>query len=377
MRRLIVLTINGLMSMEITNDYYESLLEDPKDTQEEPIEEPVVEEEPLLPEQPSDTEAPAEEPTDEPKEVEDDLLTSYLKTYGINDPTKIQFENEEGGIDEVDFNSLPKEEQLTMLQELASSGYTDYEKEVINYLRVNNTDLQGVISYFQNKAIEDYLAQNPDKVQKKEYTIDDYSDDELYMADLAAKYPDFTEEELNTRLETAKVNEELFKKEVDSLRAFYKAEEDRQAEEAKQREQQQYEALQNTLLESIGKFNEVVLDTDDPHSDSLEIEDSDKQIMLDYLLTPDKDGQSQFDKDLSDPQALIELAWLRTHGRETLTGISQYWKKELADTRKELAKAKKELEKYRKNDSNDKVTVNENKPSDKRRGATSISELWG
>ena len=144
------------------------------------------------------------------------------------------------------------------------------------------------------------------------------------MADLAAKYPDFTEEELNTRLETAKVNEELFKKEVDSLRAFYKAEEDRQTEEAQQREQQQYEALQNTLLESIGKFNEVVLDTDDPHSDSLEIEDSDKQIMLDYLLTPDKDGQSQFDKDLSDPQALIELAWLRTHGRETLTGISQY-----------------------------------------------------
>ena len=82
--------------------------------------------------------------------------------------------------------------------------------------------------------------------------------------------------------------------------------------------------MQNTLLESIGKFNEVVLDTDDPHSDSLEIEDSDKQIMLDYLLTPDKDGQSQFDKDLSDPQALIELAWLRTHGRDTLTGISQY-----------------------------------------------------
>ena len=311
--------------MEITNDYYESLLEDPKDTQEEPIEEPVVEDEPLLPEQPSDTEAPEEKPTDEPKEeVEDDLLTSYLKTYGITDPTKIQFENEEGGIDEVDFNSLPKEEQLTILQELASSGYTDYEKEVINYLRVNNTDLQGVINYFQNKAIEDYLAQNPDKVSQKDYKIDDYSDDELYMADLAAKYPDFTEDELNTRLETAKVNEELFKKEVDSLRAFYKAEEDRQAEEAQQREQQQYEALQNTLLESIGRFNEIVLDTDDPHSDSLEIEDSDKQIMLDYLLTPDKDGQSQFDKDLSDPQALIELAWLRTHGRDTLTGISQY-----------------------------------------------------
>lgn len=65
---------------------------------------------------------------------------------------------------------------------------------------------------------------------------------------------------------------------------------------------------------------------------------------------------------------------MRTHGRDTITGISQYWKKELADTRKELAKTKKELEKYRKNDDNTKVIVNETKPRQK---ATSVSELWG
>jgi predicted HTH domain antitoxin len=60
---------------------------------------------------------------------------------------------------------------------------------------------------------------------------------------------------------------------------------------------------------------------------------------------------------------------------DTLTGISQYWKKELADTRKELAKAKKELEKYRKNDNSDKVVVNETKPTGRK--VTSVSELWG
>lgn len=369
--------------MEIKNDYYESLLEDPQDSQEQEIEDITAEEQeeaPILPEQPSDNddkdESLTEEQPSDDKTDDDDVITSYLKLNGIDDPTKIQFENENGDIDEIDFNSLSKEEQLTMLHELGTSAYSDYEKEVINYLRRNNTDLQGVINYFQNKAIEEYLAQNPNQAPQKSYSIDDYSDDELYIADLAAKFPGFTEEELNEKLESAKSNEELFKKEVDSLREFYKSEEDAQEEQAKLSEQQQYEALQNTLLESIGKFNEVVLDTEDPKSDSLEIEDSDKQIMLDYLLTPDKDGQSQFDKDLSDPQALIELAWLRTHGRETITGISQYWKKELADTRKELAKAKKELEKYRKNDS-DKVTVNEPKNNNKRQQAKSVSELWG
>lgn len=369
--------------MEIKNDYYESLLDDPQDSQEQEIEDITtteVEEEPLLPEQPSDNNEgdtqPEEQPSNNNTTDDDDIVTSYLKLNGIDDPTKIQFENEDGGIDEVDFNSLSKEEQLTMLRELGNAGYSDYEKEVINYLRKNNTDLQGVITYFQNKAIEEYLAQNPNQAPQKEYKIDDYSDDELYIADLAARFTNLTEEELNEKLESAKTNEETFKKEVDSLREFYKAEEERQEEEVRASEQQQYEALQNTLLQSIGRFNEIVLDTEDPKSDSLEIEDSDKQDMLDYLLTPDKDGQSQLDKDLSDPQALIELAWLRTHGRETITGISQYWKKELADTRKELAKAKKELEKYRKNDS-DKVTVNEPKNNNKRQQAKSVSELWG
>lgn len=301
--------------MEINNGYYESLLDDPQDPQgqnPELVENEDVAQEPLLPDQDSDT---AENETTDTTNTtntdlneEDDLITSYLKLSGISDPTKIQFENDEGGIDEVDFNSLSKEEQLTMLKELASSAYTDYEKQVINYLRVNNTDLQGVINYFQNKAIEDYLAQNPQDAPQKSYTIDDYSDDELYVADLAAKFPDFTEDELMSRLETAKGNEELFKKEVDSLRQFYKSEEDRQAEEAQAAQQQQYEALQNSLLDAANRFNEIVLDLDDPQSDALELEDSDKQRMLDYLLTPDKDGRSQFDKDLSDPKALIELA---------------------------------------------------------------------
>ena len=362
--------------MEITNDYYESLLEDPIDQPTEEIE-PEVEDvkEPLLPDQPSDTGEESKESSNEDVQQDDDLITSYLKGYGIADPTKIQFENDEGGIDEVDFNSLPKEEQLTMLQELASSTVSDYDRQVLDFVHQNGGDLRKIVEAYQNMAIEDYLNQNPQPAPpEKSYTIDDYSDEELYIADLAVKFPDFTEEELNNKLESAKINEELFKKEVDSLRQFYKAEEDRQIEEAKQAEQQQYQALQNSLLDAASRFNEIVLDLDDPQSDSLELEESDKQIMLDYLLTPDKDGQSQFDKDLSDPKALIELAWLRTHGRDTITGISQYWKKELADTRKELAKTKKELEKYRKNDDNTKVIVNETKPRQK---ATSVSELWG
>ena len=164
------------MFMEITNDYYESLLDDPQDQQVEQIE-PEVEdvEEPLLPDQPSDTGEESNDSSNEDVQQDDDLITSYLKEYGITDPTKIQFENDEGGIDEVDFNSLPKEEQLTMLHELANSSVSDYDRQVLNFIHQNGGDLRAIVEQYQNMAIENYLAQNEQNVPQKTYSIDDYS----------------------------------------------------------------------------------------------------------------------------------------------------------------------------------------------------------
>ena len=363
--------------VEFEHANFNDLLEEPSNENNE-VEE-VVDEEPLLPDQESDgiTQEPesTEQPTSEQEaqtDEGDDVLTSYLKSRGISDPTKIQFENDEGGLDEVDFNSLSKEEQLTILNEL-SSDYTDYERDVINFIRRNGGDLNTIVQQYQQKAIEDYLSANPEAVHQKSYTIDDYSDDELYLADLAAKFPDFTEDELTAKLDSAKINEDLFKKEVDALRTFYKNEEDRQAEESKLQNQQEYEALQNALLDAANNFNEIALDSTDPQSISFEVEDADKQKMLTYLLAQDKDGMSQLSRDLLDPSALIELAWLRTHGRDALDEVSHYWKKELAETRKKLSKAEKELEKYTKK-KDDNVYVAPSKPTQNK--PNSILDVW-
>lgn len=371
--------------MDVNDNYYDSLLDDPAEGEDvvDPVNEPAGEDPaddiPLIPEQdddPSNSEGGDGDGNGEGDD-NDDLLTSYLKSRGIKDPTKIQFETDEGETEERDWNSLSKEEQLTMLQELATSDYTDYERDVINYLRRYNTDLQGVINYFSQKAVEDYLTENPDKRLQKEYTIDDYSDDELYISDMKLKFPDFTDEELNERLESAKVNEELFKKEVDALRTYYKEQEDKQAQEAEANAQQEYEALQNSLLNAASRFTEIKFDIEDAADQGgFEIEDSDRQRALAYLLALDKDGQSQFDKDLADPAALFELAYLRTSARDLLNGTSQYYKKVIADTRKELAKAKKELEKYTKKGDNKSVVVNP-APTGSKTKATKIEDLWG
>ena len=276
-----------------------------------------------------------------------DFLHNFLKEKGIEDPSKLQWEDENGEITDVDFDSLSDEDKLNVLNSLSDPGLSQHEIDVVNYLRQNGVTLNQVIEYFSKKAVDDYIIQNPDSVPTKTYTIDDYTDEELYLADLKSKYPDFTDEELTSKLNSAKSNEELFKKEVNALRTEYKNEEDAQVEAQRQKEQQDYDNLVSNLQNILGNFNEVVLDSTDPESDVLEIEDSDKEQVLAYLLNQDTDGKSQLVKDLENPTTLIELAWLRTQGRALIDNSTRYWKDLLKQERKEKAKLEKELESYR------------------------------
>lgn len=293
-----------------------------------------------------DTPDPSEDENNK-SHVSGDFLHDFLKEKGIEDPSKLQWEDENGEITDVDFDSLSDEDKLNVLNSLSNPGLSQHEIDVVNYLRQNGVTFNQVIDYFSKKAVDDYIAQNPDSVPTKIYTIDDYTDEELYLADLKSKYPDFTDEELTSKLNSAKSNEELFKKEVNALRTEYKNEEDAQVEAQKQKEQQDYDNLVSNLQNILGNFNEVVLDSTDPESDVLEIEDSDKEQVLAYLLNQDTDGKSQLVKDLENPTTLIELAWLRTQGRALIDNSTRYWKDLLKQERKEKAKLEKELESYR------------------------------
>lgn len=305
-----------------------------------------------------------------------DFLYEFLKEKGIEDPSKLQFENEDGEIEEVDFNSLSEEEKLNIINSVSDPGLSQHETDVINYLRQNNVTFNQVIDYFSKKAVEDYLAQNPDQAHQKIYTIDDYTDDELYLADLKSKYPEFTDEELTSKLESAKSNETLFKKEVDALRADYKKQEDAEIEAQKQKEQQDYDDLVGNLQNILSNFNEVALDSTDAESDVLEIEDSDKQQVLAYLLNQDSEGKSQLVKDLENPATLIELAWLRTQGRALIDNTTRYWKDLLKQERKEKAKLQKELESYQNKGSQSVVVPKPPKKDENSNTIPTFGSVW-
>ena len=240
-----------------------------------------------------------------------------------------------------------------------------------------NATLDDVIDYYKKQAVEEYLQEHPEDKHQRTYNIDEYTDDEVYLYDLKNKYPEFTDEELNSKLDSAKLNTELFDKEVAAIRTNLKNIEDEQAKQQEEQEAQSYQELQNNLQLAMSEFTQIELDPEDKEQDALalDVTDEDRAIMLRYLVERDKDGKSQLVKDLEDPKALIELAYYRTRERDNLTGLTRYWKNELANERKEKAKLQKELDRIKNKEKNSFVVPpkNNQKPSDKK----SIMDIYG
>lgn len=259
----------------------------------------------------------------ESKTENSELINNLLAQRGITDASKIQIEDEDGNIQELDFNSLPIEEQLEILQQ-ETPELDDSEIETINYLRENGVGIQELIEYHRNQAIQEYLQS-----QQIDYTVDNLSDEELYKLDIASRYEDLSEEELEIELQKELNNPDLFKKKVDKLREVYKqeeiAEQTELAKQAELEEEQNYQILIDSMVEVAQETNELF---------DLELEDEDKEEVLQFLLNKDINGQSEFVKLLNDPKALFQLAWFATKGQEAFNTIHDYYKKEIDLARK-------------------------------------------
>lgn len=281
------------------------------------------------------------EPTPDPIVVEEEdnifkeqptneIINELLIQKGIQDPTKIQFENEDGVIEEVDFNSLTKEEQLSILTENPELNeepeITDSEIEVLNFLRENNLSFEDVLEYERQKAVDEYITSN----QEQTYTVDDLTNEELYRYDLQSRYPNLTEEELDAEIAKELQQPDLFTKKSDALREEYKGLEDAEQAELAEQKTQEDEQTYNDLIETMVKVAE---DTTDLYS--LDLEEGDKEEVLAFLLDRDLNGQSEFAKLLNNPEELFKLAWFAVKGNEAFEVTHDYYKKEIDAVRKQ------------------------------------------
>ncbi len=258
-----------------------------------------------------------------------DAIRDLLLAKGIKDPNSINYENETTGeIEQVSFYDLPYEDQLEILKSSDKDidfDLNDHEVDVVNFLRNNNVTFEEAVEYYKRQAIEEYLKEN----DATEFTVDSYTDQELFLLDLKTKYDTLTDDELQLELEKESGHPDLFKKKIDKIRAEYKSLEVKTKEAEVQaeidQENEKFEELKGSLIEVATATQEI---------GGLDLDDNERNQILTYILQKDVNGNSPLIKDLDNPKTLFNIAWYAVKGPEAFEFVHDYYKKEIEKTRK-------------------------------------------
>lgn len=279
-------------------------------------------------EEPSDSYIDEPESTEENQNEEGDFITELLRTRGIEDSTKIKFQNDEGEIEEVDWNSLSNEDKLNILQ--SSEEVTDLdddEIELINAIRTAQLSPAEYLQHLQRISVENYLQNS----QQRQYVVDNYTDDELYVMDLMSKTDTISENEALEALERAKSNEGLFKKQIEAMRAAYKQAEESQLQNAQmQREQEaqaQWTQFAEQIQDSISNFKEYA-------GYPIDMDNDDTYDLYTFITGHDKAGNSWFNKALQDPDTVVQMAWFVLNGEKMFDDINDQVHKRISEVKK-------------------------------------------
>lgn len=251
------------------------------------------------------------------KQDDNDFMSDFLRSKGIEDPSRIKFEDDNGNIEERNWNDLSREEQINILNTPITSSksednyFDDEEIALLNEIRRSGLTPSQFIQQFQNQT-----------VQEPSYKIDDLSDDELYILDLEARAGDLTDEQAAEALNNAKQNQELFNKQIEGIRKEYKEREDynTQIEQAELEQQQQeaYNTYYNSVANAIDNFNNIgTLD--------LNFEREDKEELADFMLSQDENGNTYLFNALQDPETLVKAAWFILNGDAAFNEITDYF----------------------------------------------------
>lgn len=266
-----------------------------------------------------------EPPVQQETTQDDDYVLDYLKTRGIDDPTKINFEEDDGQIVQRSWNDLSNEEKINILktpveqqpsqQEIEDNNeLSEDEINLINSIRQSNMTPQQFISQFQTTEVQ------------PQYKIDELSDDEIFLLDLESRVGELTDEEAAEMLNNAKQNETLYNKQVEGIRKEYKEREDLKSQqeqaEYEQQQQQAFEEYQAYVVDAINNFNSI-------GEFDLNFSDDDKEELAEFMLSQDETGANYLSKALSDPQILTRAAWFILNGEDAFNNISDYFKKQI------------------------------------------------
>lgn len=256
----------------------------------------------------------------EGNQEEDTIIDTLLKSKGIQDSSRIKFEDEDGSIKETPWSDLTKEEQLNILQSSNSDpnyDLSDDEIAIINDLRSSRLTPEKYIESIKQLGAKEYSAQD---IEEPTYTVDQYDDDSLFIYDQQSRYG-LSQEEAQQSLETAKSNPELYAKQIQGIRSDYKEAEDMQTQQsmqiAQQEQEQQFQDFQNNVINEIGQLDSI-------GSMDMDMTNEDKNNLAAFILDKDQAGVSYLARALDDPKTLVKMAWFALNGDDAFSSLDDY-----------------------------------------------------
>ena len=266
---------------------------------------------------------------------EDDFTTEVLKIRGINDPSKIKFEDVTGAVVERSWDQLTKEEQLNIIvgdQNAEENELSEDEIALLNAIRKSGGSVEDYLSAYAEENA-------PQPEVEPTYKINELSDDEVYALDLLEKVgsDNITDEELQQAIDTAKQNEDLYKKTVEGLRQEYiRLQQDREAQQQNEvaaRQQAQFQRFATSINGEIQRMNQFM-------GQELELSQDEKEELSSFMLDLDEQGVSAFGRAMQDPEIFTQAAfWLLNQDK-----ISEELTKQMQETyRRGYEQAKKDL----------------------------------
>ncbi len=267
----------------------------------------------------------------EPSVNNSDIIIELLKDRGIEDTTKIKFEDETGNIQERAWQDLSVEEQKEILNQDPfkdpETELDDAETNFINQLRLSGLSPDEYIENLKRLGAQEYAQQASSNSET--YEIDDLSDDELFILDLQYRSGDITEEEAAEALKAAKANEDLFKKQITGTREYYR---NLERDMKSQQELQQQEENNRLVTEYANQIKGSIQNINSIGNLSISLDDDDKEQLAQFILGRDQAGINWFGKALEDPDTVVRMAWFALNGEDAFNDIENYIAQQIKTT---------------------------------------------
>ena len=261
-------------------------------------------------------------------EPEGDFISKLLEAKGFKNKT-IQITDENGEVSDINFDDLTDQEKFDLLSDQGQNEETmpsDDELKTLNFLRTNNMTLEDFAKWQREEGVQEYLANQAPMTE-----FDEYTDDEMIAYDFIQRFgEDMTDEEIDAEIERLKADPDAYQKRVNLLRASYKSEAEAQSKLYEQEEQTRNKAAEEEFktayINAAGNINYI---------HGMDLDNNDKQELLDFVLTKDAANRTGFSKALDNPESVLKMAWYLLHGEETYDATVDHFKKEIAKRSKE------------------------------------------